>query len=119
MVGPSSSWLAGCSLLFELIATMVVLGPEASSEYFDINGTIQSSNTSAYLNVGSSSDSYIPVTFGSTATTTAWALEGDTITTATGSTWGRREFYFVYFSYTATFTWSFPVVANPVCSLLQ
>jgi hypothetical protein len=72
-------------------ATMVVLGPEASSEYFDISGTILSSNTSAYLNVGNSSNSYLPLSFGSTASTTAWALEGDTIITSTSSTWGRRE----------------------------
>lgn len=95
------------------------MGPEASSEFFNINGsskfarekdrpnmvcktrgktlltkaTVQSSNTSLYLNVGSDSTSYKTLTFGTAASTSAWALEGDTIITAQGSTWGRREFF--------------------------
>ncbi|KKY37984.1 hypothetical protein UCDDA912_g02013 [Diaporthe ampelina] len=68
------------------------MGPEASSEYFNINGSIQSANTSLYLNVGSDSTSYKTLTFGTAASTSAWALEGDTIITAQGSTWGRREY---------------------------
>lgn len=90
------------------------MGPEASSEFFNINGsskslekaqsvvcttrkpadktTVQSANTSLYLNVGSDSTSYKTLTFGTAASTSAWALEGDTIITAQSSTWGRREF---------------------------
>lgn len=92
------------------------MGPEASSEFFNINGSskaprremtrpaasekgttwltrtvVQSTNTSLFLNVGSDSTSYKTLTFGSAASTSAWALEGDTIITAQGSTWGRRE----------------------------
>lgn len=53
---------------------------------------VQSANTSLYLNVGSDSTSYKTLTFGTAASTSAWALEGDTIITAQSSTWGRREF---------------------------
>lgn len=53
--------------------------------------TVQSTNTSLYLNVGSDSTSYKTLTFGTAASTSAWALEGDTIITAQTSTWGRRE----------------------------
>lgn len=85
------------------------MGPEASSEFFNINGSskclgkehkrsrnadgaaVQSTNTSLYLNVGSDSTSYKTLTFGTAASTSAWALEGDTIITAQTSTWGRRE----------------------------
>ncbi|KAL1865701.1 hypothetical protein Daus18300_007077 [Diaporthe australafricana] len=67
------------------------MGPEASSEFFNINGSIQSTNTSRYLNVGSDSTSYKTLTLGSAASTSAWALEGDTIITAQSSSWGRRE----------------------------
>lgn len=52
---------------------------------------VQSTNTSLYLNVGSDSTSYKTLTFGTAASTSAWALEGDTIITAQTSTWGRRE----------------------------
>jgi hypothetical protein len=69
------------------------MGPESSSEYFDVNGTIESTNTTRYLNVGSDSTSYKTLTLAETANTTAWGLEGDTIITTTGSTWGRREFF--------------------------
>ncbi|KAI3400153.1 hypothetical protein diail_4385 [Diaporthe ilicicola] len=72
-------------------ASIAVMGPESSSEYFNINGSIQSTNTSLYLNVGSDSTSYKTLTLGSTASTSAWALEGDTIITAQSSSWGRRE----------------------------
>lgn len=68
------------------------MGPEAASEYFVIGDTIQSTNTSMYLNIGESTTSYLPLSFGATANTTAWGLEGDTIITTTGSTYGRRKF---------------------------
>ncbi|KAH7014638.1 uncharacterized protein B0I36DRAFT_299576 [Microdochium trichocladiopsis] len=67
-----------------------VLGPESSAEYFNIGGTIQSANTTLYLNVGNDSTSYKTLTFGTTASTKAWGLEGDTIITTQGSTWGRQ-----------------------------
>lgn len=72
---------------------MVVLGPESTSEYFDISGTIKSTNTSMYLNIGSDSTSYKTLTFGATASTTGWGLEGDTIITTTSSSFGRRELF--------------------------
>ncbi|KAG8168729.1 hypothetical protein KVR01_001478 [Diaporthe batatas] len=71
-------------------ASLAVMGPESSSEYFNINGSIQSANTSLYLNVGSDSTSYKTLTFGTSASTNAWALEGDTIITAQASSWGRQ-----------------------------
>ncbi|OBT98597.2 hypothetical protein VE01_03597 [Pseudogymnoascus verrucosus] len=67
-----------------------VMGPEATSEYFTIGNTIQSTNTSLYLNIGEASTSYLPLTFDATATTTAWGLEGDTIITTNGSPYGRQ-----------------------------
>jgi len=70
-----------------------VMGPEASGEFFVIGNTIQSSNTSLYLNIGTSSTSYLPLSFGTTGTTTAWGLEGDTIITETSSTYGRRKLF--------------------------
>lgn len=70
-----------------------VMGPEAMSEYFTIGNTIQSTNTSLYLNIGEASTSYLPLTFDATATTTAWGLEGDTIITTNGSPYGRRKCY--------------------------
>jgi hypothetical protein len=71
---------------------MVVLGPEATSEYFNIDGTIQSTNTSMYMNIGSDTTSYKTLTFGETGSTTGWGLEGDTIITTQSSSYGRREF---------------------------
>jgi hypothetical protein len=71
---------------------MVVLGPAATSEYFNIAGSIQSTNTSLYLNIGSDSTSYKTLTFDKTASTTGWGLEGDTIITTQTSSYGRREF---------------------------
>lgn len=68
------------------------MGPEATSEYFNISGSIQSTNTSLFLNIGSESTSYKTLTLGTTATMSAWALEGDTIITAQTSSYGRREF---------------------------
>ena len=67
-----------------------VMGPEATGEYFTIGNTIQSTNTSLYLNIGTASTSYLPLSFNTSASTTAWGLEGDTIITETGSSYGRR-----------------------------
>lgn len=68
-----------------LLAGSPVLGPESSSGYFTIGDTISLINldgTLPYLNVDESVvTSYKPVTFNSTATTTDWGLEGDTIIT--------------------------------------
>ncbi|KAG4428120.1 hypothetical protein IFR05_016399, partial [Cadophora sp. M221] len=67
------------------------MGPEATSEYFTISTTIQSTNTSLYLNIGDkvSGKSFLPLSFGKVANTTAWGLEGDTVITTTGSGYGR------------------------------
>ncbi|KAJ3718084.1 hypothetical protein DFJ43DRAFT_1134305 [Lentinula guzmanii] len=61
-----------------------VLGSETSSGYFTIGSTITlpgDNSTTLYLNVDTSDTtvSYQALTFGSTATTTDWGLEGDTI----------------------------------------
>lgn len=72
-------------------ASQVVLGPVATSEYFNIGGSIQSTNTSRYLNIGGDSTSYKTLTFDAAAATTAWQLEGDTIITSTSSSYGRRR----------------------------
>ncbi|OBZ68220.1 Endo-1,4-beta-xylanase D [Grifola frondosa] len=62
-----------------------VLGPEASSGYFTLGSTISLNNpdgSQLYFNVDeSASTSYKPLTFDTTATTTDWGLEGDTIIT--------------------------------------
>lgn len=68
-----------------------VLGPESSAADFTIGGTIQSRSTSLYLNVQNATTSYKPLRWESAATTTAWGLEGDTIITVQGSSYGRRE----------------------------
>ncbi|KAI0854868.1 hypothetical protein F4860DRAFT_72802 [Xylaria cubensis] len=75
--------------------TIPVMGPEASSEYFNIaNGAIQSANSSAYLTVGMDSTSYKTLTLSASSAGTGaapgWALEGDTIITGTSSKWGRQ-----------------------------
>ncbi|KAF2177235.1 hypothetical protein K469DRAFT_604002 [Zopfia rhizophila CBS 207.26] len=70
--------------------TIPVLGPEGSAEDFTIGSTIQSKQTSQYLNILTATTSYKPVAFSSTAETTAWGLEGDTIITTTGSSFGRQ-----------------------------
>ncbi|KAG9235288.1 hypothetical protein BJ875DRAFT_374571 [Amylocarpus encephaloides] len=67
-----------------------VMGPESTSEYFNIGSTIQSKNSSMFLNINTNTASYKPLSFGATATTTAWALEGDTIITGTKSSYGRQ-----------------------------
>ena len=41
-----------------------------------------------YLNIGTSTTSYLPLHFNSTASATAWGLEGDTIITESGSVYG-------------------------------
>ncbi|KAK2729593.1 hypothetical protein CKAH01_02567 [Colletotrichum kahawae] len=71
--------------------TVPVLGPEASAESFNIAGSIRSANSSSYLNIGSDTTSYKSLKFSNASETTAWGLEGDTIITTQGSTWGRRE----------------------------
>ena len=74
-------------------ATIPVMGPEASSESFEIGTTIQSVNTSAYLNIVAGDTSYKTLAFaaeGEGAQTEGWGLEGDTIITTTGSAWGRQ-----------------------------
>jgi hypothetical protein len=68
-----------------------VMGPEAASEYFNIASTIQSTNTSMYLNIRNSTASYKPLSFNVASTSSPWALEGDTIITSTGSSYGRRK----------------------------
>ncbi|KAI1388969.1 uncharacterized protein F4822DRAFT_263974 [Hypoxylon trugodes] len=70
--------------------TIPVMGPESSSEYFDIGTSIKSTNTSKFLNIGSDSTSYKTLTFAEASATDAWALEGDTIITSTGSSFGRQ-----------------------------
>ncbi|KAJ3570368.1 hypothetical protein NP233_g4451 [Leucocoprinus birnbaumii] len=58
------------------------LGPEASSGYFTISGSIALNGGSSklYLNVNNTvTTSYKPLTLGTTASTTNWGLEGDTI----------------------------------------
>lgn len=73
-------------------ASLAVLGPVNSSEYFNIDGTIQSVNTSLYLNIGSDSTSYKTLTFGAAANFDDWDLEGDTIATESSSSIGRGGF---------------------------
>lgn len=80
-------------------ASLAVLGPEATSERFDIPTTIRSVNTTMYLNVGTESTSYKSLTFGTTASTDSWGLEGDAIMTKPGSALGRSELQSVSFSF--------------------
>ncbi|KAI1164782.1 hypothetical protein F5B18DRAFT_236639 [Nemania serpens] len=72
--------------------TMPVMGPEASSQYFNVaSGAIQSANSSAYLMVGADSTSYKTLKLSpGGAPAPGWALEGDTIITGTSSAWGRQ-----------------------------
>lgn len=69
-----------------------VLGPESSGDEFTIGGTIQSRKTSLYLNIQNATTSYKPLKWEAAATTTAWGLEGDTIITVQGSSYGRRKY---------------------------
>lgn len=67
------------------------MGPESSADDFTIGSTIQSKKTSQFLNIQTASTSYKPLVWGTTGDTTAWGLEGDTIITTTGSSYGRRK----------------------------
>ncbi|KAG7054725.1 hypothetical protein JMJ77_0007200 [Colletotrichum scovillei] len=67
-----------------------VLGPEASAEFFNIAGTIQSANSSSYLNIGGDATSYKTLSLSNASGTSAWGLEGDTIITTQSSSWGRQ-----------------------------
>ena len=69
-----------------------MLGPERSAEFYNIGSTLQSTNTSQYINIVTASTSYKPLALSATSNTTAWGLEGDTIITTTGSSFGRRKF---------------------------
>ncbi|OWY44930.1 NAD(P)-binding protein [Alternaria alternata] len=71
-------------------ASIPVLGPETAADEFTIGGTIQSKKTSLYLNIATTSTSYKPLVWGTTGDTTAWGLEGDTIITVQGSSYGRQ-----------------------------
>lgn len=73
-------------------ASIPVLGPESAAEEFTIGSTIQSKKTSQYLNIVAADTSYKPVVFSAAGDTTAWGLEGDTIITVQGSSYGRREY---------------------------
>ncbi|KAJ8468915.1 hypothetical protein ONZ45_g17069 [Pleurotus djamor] len=60
------------------------LGPESSSGYFTLGSSISLNNadgSNLFLNINQTSTSYKPLTLGTTATTTNWGLEGDTIIT--------------------------------------
>ena len=72
-------------------ASIPVLGPESAADEFTIGGTIQSKKTGQFLNIQTVSTSYKPLVWGATGDTTAWGLEGDTIITVQGSSYGRRE----------------------------
>ncbi|KAH7107750.1 hypothetical protein BKA62DRAFT_145344 [Auriculariales sp. MPI-PUGE-AT-0066] len=68
-----------------------VLGPEASSGYFNISGSIQLTGSSpTYLNIGSETTSYRSLSFGTASTFSGWGLEGDTIITTQSSSYGRQ-----------------------------
>ncbi|KAF2847706.1 hypothetical protein T440DRAFT_402685 [Plenodomus tracheiphilus IPT5] len=67
-----------------------VLGPESAADDFIIGGTIQSKKTGQYLNIQTASTSYKPLGWGATADTAAWGLDGDTIITVQGSSYGRQ-----------------------------
>lgn len=73
-----------------------VLGPESSADEFTIGGTIQSKKSGLYLNIQNATTSYKPLKWESAGSTTAWGLEGDTIITVQGSSYGRREWLFSF-----------------------
>ncbi|KAH8627632.1 NAD(P)-binding protein [Alternaria alternata] len=87
---PSSLYFSS-NLPLTHIASIPVLGPETAADEFTIGGTIQSKKTSLYLNIATTSTSYKPLVWGTTGDTTAWGLEGDTIITVQGSSYGRRK----------------------------
>lgn len=84
-----TSVLLGLGEIFYLSVLLAggtpVLGPEASSGRFTLGSTISLNNANGsklYLNIDNSgTQSYKSLAFGSTATTTNWGLEGDTIIT--------------------------------------
>lgn len=67
------------------------MAAEANARRFIISGSIRDTGSGLYLNIGTASTSYKPLSFGTTATTTGWGLEGDTIITTNGSPYGRRK----------------------------
>lgn len=69
-----------------------MLAAESTAGSFVISGSISlvSSSPTLYLNVLSATTSYKPLAFNTTATTTKWGLEGDTIITTNSSPWGRQ-----------------------------
>ncbi|CAI6261956.1 unnamed protein product [Periconia digitata] len=71
-------------------SSIPVLGPESNADEFTIGGTIQSKKTSLFLNIAEASTSYKPLSWGASGSTTAWGLEGDTIITVQGSSYGRQ-----------------------------
>jgi hypothetical protein len=73
-------------------ASTPVLGPESAADEFTIGGTIQSRKSSLYLNIQNATTSYKPLKWEAQASTTAWGLEGDTIITVQGSSYGRRRY---------------------------
>ncbi|KAG8882765.1 hypothetical protein FRB97_007804 [Tulasnella sp. 331] len=77
--------------LNDIASGTAVLGPEAGDGIFNINGSILDTTTGLYLNIApSTGPSYRGLTFDKTPTFTGWSLEGDTIITATTSTYGRQ-----------------------------
>lgn len=68
------------------------MAAEATAERFIISGSIQDTTSGLYLNADTSATtSYKAISFGATATTTGWGLEGDTIITTNASVFGRRK----------------------------
>ncbi|KAL6153310.1 hypothetical protein ACJQWK_11463 [Exserohilum turcicum] len=89
-------------------ASTPVLGPETAADEFTIGGTIQSKKTTKYLNIATASTSYKPLVWGDKGDTTAWGLEGDTIITVQGSSYGRRKlipFHILFYQPIRFFRW--------------
>ncbi|KAH8147414.1 uncharacterized protein LAJ45_08570 [Morchella importuna] len=78
-------------LYLQSLGGVPVMAAEATAERFIISGSIQDTTSGLYLNVdGSATTSYKAISFGATATTTGWGLEGDTIITTNASVFGRQ-----------------------------
>ncbi|KAI5848669.1 hypothetical protein DFP73DRAFT_337725 [Morchella snyderi] len=77
-------------LYLQSLAGVPVMAAEATALRFIISGSIQDTTSGLYLNADSSTTSYKPISFGATATTTGWGLEGDTIITTNASVFGRQ-----------------------------
>ncbi|KAH0611403.1 uncharacterized protein H6S33_010668 [Morchella sextelata] len=78
-------------LYLQSLSGVPVMAAEATAERFIISGSIQDTTSGLYLNVDSSATtSYKAISFGATATTTGWGLEGDTIITTNASVFGRQ-----------------------------